>query len=295
MEMPLRVVVLPLSLRRHPLLALAPTYLLAAGGCDGMPSPGSADVEVVVSVLPHAWLADRVAGGGPPARVMIPPGANEATYEPTVEQLRAVSGAAVYLAVGHPHFAWERTWLGRLRAANPDLVVVDGSEGCRRLAEDPHVWLSPSCVRVTAARLAEELGDSYPGRRAELTENLAALDREVEALDAELRERLAPYRGRSFLVFHPAWGYFAAEYGLRQVAIQRGALEPSTRELGELIERARADGMRTVFVQPQFSTAAAELVAGEIGGQVVALDPLARDWPASLRRAAEALVESFRP
>lgn len=249
---------------------------------------------MVVSVLPQAYVVDRVSGGTADVAVMIPPGGSPATYEPTIEQLRAVSEATLYVKIGHPNFAWERAWLDRLIEANPGLVVIDGSEGCRREVDDPHVWLSPVCVRSMASQVARALAEALPAAAERIRTELAAFEAEVEELDAEIRDRLAPYRGETFLVFHPAWGHFAADYGLRQVAIQRGAVEPGTHELGELIERARAEGIRVVFVQPQFPRTNAELVAREIGGTVVALDPLAGDWPASLRQAAAAFEEAFR-
>jgi zinc transport system substrate-binding protein len=125
--------------------------------------------------------------------------------------------------------------------------------------------------------------------RPEIAANLKSLLDDIGRLDVEIRERLEPHRGGRFWVFHPAWGYFADDYGLRQVAIEREGKEPTPQELGELIHDARAEGVRTIFVQPQFSEASAEIVAHEIGAQLVTLDPLAADWPASLREAGERL------
>lgn len=265
-------------------------WLLAGCGAAELPSRPS----VVVSVLPQAYVVERLVGEGVELHLMIPPGANEATFEPTVEQLQAVSRALLYLKVGHPHFAWEAAWLDRLLSTNRSLRVVDGSRGCPLLPEDPHVWLSPSCVEAMASGVAAALAELLPEQAPTVAASLGTFREEIAALDAEIRTILAPFHGRAFLVFHPAWGYFAREYGLRQIAIQRGSLEPGTREVAEVVRQAREEGMHTVFVQPQFSSQSAELVAREIGGSVVALDPLARDWPSSLRRAARAIAESFR-
>lgn len=251
---------------------------------------------VVVSVPPLAFLAERLVGPERPVVVMVPPGASPALYEPTVEQMRAVSRASLYVAVGHPRFPFERGWLEQIAASNPDMPVVRAGEDCRMSPGDPHLWMSPACVRrmvgVLAGALADRGGhppDSLPARRRSL---LAEVDR----VDARVAALLGPHRGRAFLVFHPSLGYLAREYGLRQMSIQRGATEPGAGELARLIREAREAGIRTVFVQPQFSREAARLVARELtGGSVETVNPLARDWAGNLVGIARRLAASFRP
>jgi zinc transport system substrate-binding protein len=143
-----------------------------------------------------------------------------------------------------------------------------------------------------AAALAQTLARLDPAHTGRYAANLAGLAAELDALDRELAATLAPLRGRRFLVFHPAWGYFAHAYGLEQVAVERGGKEPGPKALAALADDARRSGIRTVFVQPQFSQRTAETLAAAIGGRVVAVDPLAKDYPASLRAAARALVEA---
>jgi zinc transport system substrate-binding protein len=128
---------------------------------------------------------------------------------------------------------------------------------------------------------------------AEQGATIERLMAELAAARAEVAATLAPYRGREFCVFHPAFGYFAAAFGLRQTAVQRGGREPSARELAALIDGARADGVRAVFVQPQYAPRSARTVADAIGARLVPLDDLARDYPANLRRMAAALAAAF--
>jgi zinc transport system substrate-binding protein len=225
--------------------------------------------------------------------VMIPPGSNPGTFEPTVVQVKAISRASVYVKVGHPNFAFESAWLERLIAENPQIRVVDASSGLARREGDPHVWVSPGCVRKMATNIAASLSELLPQRHEKLQSNLRRLLGEIEELDIELRRTLEPFRGSRFYVFHPAWGYFADEYGLEQVAVEQGSKEPTPSELAGLIRRARSDGVRVVFVQPQFSRESAAVVAEEIGGVVVPLDPLAKDWLANLREVSRRLREAF--
>jgi zinc transport system substrate-binding protein len=96
------------------------------------------------------------------------------------------------------------------------------------------------------------------------------------------------------MVFHPSWGYFAHAYGLKMVPIEIEGKEPKPAQLRELIEHARENGIKFVFVQPQFSARSAKLIAGEIGGQVVFADPLAEDWADNLRGVARKFETALR-
>ena len=280
-----------LALRVGAALTLAALAILAAcpeGGAPDDPRP-----LVVVSVLPQQYAVERIAGDLVRVEVMIPPGANPASYEPTFAQLSALRDAAFYVKVGHPHFPFEETWLDRILAEAPDLRIVDSMAGVESREEDPHIWLAPRHVEKLAVQVEAALGESLPGQRPMLQTNLAAFRAEIDALDAELRSLLSPLQGRDFLVLHPAWHYFAEAYGLRQVAIEREHKDPDPHELAELIEYAREAGLAVIFVQPQFDSSSAEVLAREIGARVELLDPLARDWPANLRRVARALAGAW--
>ncbi|UCE86593.1 MAG: zinc ABC transporter substrate-binding protein [Deltaproteobacteria bacterium] len=251
--------------------------------------------RVAVSVVPLSFFVDRLAGDRVRTHVMIPPGANPATFEPSFAELRAVATAALYVKVGHPSFVFETTRLEGLLAERPGLRIVDASAGFDVRAGDPHVWLAPDHARAFAVRLAAALEELRLARPAELRTRLATLLAEIDALDAEIRDLLAPKRGGRFLVHHPAWGYFAQAYGLEQVAIERDGKEPDARRVAELVQQARQDGVRIVFAQPQFDTASARLIASELGARVELLDPLAYDWTANLRHVARRIAEGATP
>ena len=246
---------------------------------------------VVVSVLPQAYFVERLAGDLVDIEVMIPPGASPSAYEPTIGQLRAMSGASLYVKVGHPSFPFERAWLDRLLSERGDLTVVDCAGDLKEANDDPHIWLSLGCVRAIAPKIAAALSDLLPERRLDFERNLQDLLVEVDALDTEIHTLLDPYAGRQVLVFHPAWSYFTREYGLEQIAIESEHKEPSPHQLAELIDEARRAGFQVIFVQPQLSRRSAELVASELNAEVVVLDPLARDWLSNMRHVAETIEE----
>jgi zinc transport system substrate-binding protein len=152
---------------------------------------------------------------------------------------------------------------------------------------DPHFWLDPRYAEIMAATIEKALAAADPAHAEAFRRNLAALREDLGALDARLREALAPLAGRDFFVYHPAFGYFADAYGLRQVPVEIEGKEPAARQLGRLIDRAKAEGVRVIFVQPQFSAKSAEAVAAAIGGTAVPMDDLAKDYIANLADMAE--------
>lgn len=160
---------------------------------------------------------------------------------------------------------------------------------------DPHIWLSPPLVMQQARAIARALIAADPAGRSDYESRYRKFVAEVVDLDLELMElfSMRKERGR-FLVYHPSWGYFADAYGLTQIPVELEGKEPKPAQLRELIERARREGARAVFVQPQFSRRSAETVAKAIGGDVVEVDPLAENWAENLRSAAKRFAAAAR-
>jgi zinc transport system substrate-binding protein len=309
----------PLSFIYTPVRALLLASILTSCAVPRPAAPAGADVlPVAVSVPPQAYLVERIGGPRVRVEVMIPPGATESTYSPNPRQMVALSLARLYVRVGHPAFLFEPQSIDPFLAAHPEIRVVDMSRGMDLIttgeaeggpaprgffggggeekeesghahpAGDPHVWVAPATVRVAARNVERALSDLDPSHAALYRENLGRLLADVDGLDREIRTLLAGASGRSFMVYHPAWGYFAREYGLRQIAVEAGGREPSARQLIALVEEARRQGVRAIFVQRGFARKSAEVIAGEIGGRVVEVDPMDRDWLGGLRAAARA-------
>lgn len=269
---------------------------MLAGCGRGAARPDGDQLNVTVSILPQKTFVERIGGQRVRVNVMVLPGESPATYEPKPAQLKALSEADAYVSIGVP---FENAWLERIASANPDMRMVDTTKGIERIGEpqnpDPHIWLSPPLVKVQAETIQEALAALDPEHADVYRTNLEAFLAEVDALDAEIRETLDGAEGGRFMVFHPSWRYFAREYGLEMIPIEVGGQEPSAAELADLIGRAREEGIRVIFAQPEFSTEAAETVAGEIGGEVLLISPLAEDWSGNLRRVAETLAEAVGP
>jgi len=273
------------------LVALA-VARVPAGSAQVSPAAGSERLQVFAGIEPVAFLVQRVAGPSADVGVLVGAGRDAHTYEPSPSQMVRLAECRAYFSVGLP---FEETLVARVRALNPDLTVVATDAGILRRAgaPDPHVWMSPRNAKAMASAICRALAAVDPPRAAEYRRNLEGLARNLDALDAEIAALLAPFRGASILVYHPAFGYFADAYGLTQVAVEDAGKEPGPKALAALIERARAEGIRVVFVQPQFSTLSAEAMAREIGGTAVAVDPLAREYIRNLRSVARAVAAAL--
>jgi zinc transport system substrate-binding protein len=283
---------------------LADGLVIASALIIGLvPRTAAADpISVVVSILPEKYFVERVGGSHTDVSVMVGPGQSPATYEPTPRQMAALAAARVYFRIGVP---FELAWMDRIRVANPDMLVVDVAEGIKRRPverigdgktsdagrfPDPHVWTSPPLAKRMSTRIRDTLVKLDPLHTAEYERNYASLAADLDALDAEIRDRLSGLKHRTFMAFHPAWGYFADTYGLRQIPIESEGKEPGPRTLLHVIEEARRLGIKVIFVQPQFSRSSAEMVAREIGGRVVPIDPLAEDYIENMRKVAAAFA-----
>ncbi|MBC2736187.1 MAG: zinc ABC transporter solute-binding protein [Desulfobacteraceae bacterium] len=284
----------------------------------GIAIPGMAASDrlpVFVSVLPQQYFVQQIGGQHVDVQVMVQPGASPATYEPRPRQMTALADARLYFSIG---VAFEAVWLDKITAANPSMTVVRTDDGIEKIpmaahhhdAEeahheadahhaanpgdergehgilDPHIWLSPPLVRQQAGTILKALTAADPGRSKDYETNYRRFVYEIDALDRDLKTLFSGKEGLPFMVFHPAWGYFAQAYGLTQVPIEIEGKDPKPAQLQVMIENARTQGIRVVFVQPQFSVKRAELVAREIGGQVAVADPLALDWLTNLRAVA---------
>ncbi len=272
-------------------------------------------MQVAVGVAPLAHFAKKIGGDLIETTVLVPAGADAHTYEPKPSQMRAISGAVLYLSTG---LEFEEAWEPRLKGANPKLVFVHTDAGLKKLPMpeghddhgkgahkpgpahsdemDPHIWVSPANARLMAAKIAEAFSKADPAHAKVYAANLAAWQKEIDTLDAQLKAAFAavPADKRGFLVFHPAWGYFARDYGLTQTAIEFEGKEPSPRRMAAIVSQAKAKGARAIFVQPQMSQRTAGAIAQAVGARLVVADPLALDWEANLLKVAKGFREALQ-
>ena len=283
-----------------------------------------AKIPVFVSILPQAYFLERIGGSHVDVEVLIGAGQSPHSYEPTPKQMAKLATAKAFFSIGVPV---EKGVLRKIRQSHKQLVIVETQQGItyRYLAghdhehgeahgkdreseghvtyahtaadqktPDPHIWMAPKLVKIQARNIYDNLRRLDPVHKQEYASNLQAFETDLDRMDARISRSLAPLKGRKMYVFHPSFGYFADAYGLIQVPIEIEGKEPGARQLAKLIDRAKKDGVKVMFVQPQFSVRSADAVAKAIGGVVVPIDPLARDYLANLDRIAAAVERGLR-
>ena len=275
-------------------------------GCGGERSVSTR--HITVSILPQKYFVTRIAGEKFAVNVMIPPGHSPATYEPSARQMQAVSHSYLYFTIGHLPF--EKAWLAKITANSPQMQVVDTSVGVDLLQGrhscqhhqhspgdkhsdsgmiDPHIWLSPQAVKKQAENMLLALVKLDPGNQKFYRERYRKFVTEIEQLDQRIRALLQKLSMRKFMVYHPAWGYFARDYQLQQLPLEIEGKEPNPADLRQLVANARQHRIKTIFVQKQFASHSAQTIAEEIGARVVYLDPLAYDWTGNMETIARSL------
>ncbi len=284
-------------MKRLPVLSALLAVVLCLVGPAGAETK---KVKAFVSILPQADFVKRIGGPYVDVEILVGPGQSPATYEPTPKQMARLGEAQVLFRIGTP---FERGFMDKMGELHGGLEIVDTRKGVplryfkRSGGEevpDPHIWLDPRHVMIQAETICEALSRHAPEQRSAFERNLAAFKDDLDRVDEKIAQTLAPLRGTKFYVFHPAFGYFGDRYGLTQVAVEIEGKEPTPRQLAGMIQRAKEDGVKVIFVQPQYAKKNAEIIAGEIGGAVVPINPLPRDYLANLEKIAEALNSALK-
>lgn len=262
-------------------------------------------INVVASIPPLESFVKAVGGDRVQVTVMVPQTANEHTYEPTPYQLKMLSDAALYVEVGSG-LEFEMVWMDRFKQLNDRMLICDASEnielignpeahdhhGGHGVRNDPHIWLSPKNAQAMVRNIQKALIQLDSEHREEYTKNSDAYAAKLEVLDEELKQLLArKAQPRYFVVSHSAWGYFARDYGLTEIAIESEGKEPSAAQILEIIKTAKQQNIKAVFVVPQFSSRSAAMVAKEIDAELKPADPLNVDYLMNLINFAKTYVQ----
>ena len=284
-------------------------------------------IIVAVTILPQAGFVEAIGGDKVEVVLMVPPGASPHTYEVTPDQMVKLSKAKMYAKVGSP-VEFELAWMDKLIAVNEAMLVVDCSQGIQLLEMDehqcdhehehdqnceheqnhnhdpehdhkhtgldPHIWLSVKNAKVMVQNICDGLVQVDPANKAYYEKNCADYLEELRRLDSDIKDVLSGVKNRSFIVYHPAWGYFARDYNLIQIAVEQGGKEPDAAYIVRLIEEAKEHDIRVIFVSPQHSTSSAEVIAREIGGEVVIIEPLAKDFISNMWAIASAMKQAMQ-
>lgn len=267
-------------------------------------------VNVFVSILPQVYFVERLGGERVAVQELVPAGREPHVYEPAPRQMASLSQADVYFAIGVP---FEKVFLPKIKESMPGLKIIDTGQGIRQRyfshqhngeegghdendtheTPDPHTWLGTREVKIQLGHMLKALIQIDPGGKTWYESHYTQFISEIDALHERITNALEPVKEKRFFVFHPAFGYFADEYGLEQVPIEIEGKEPGPQQLARIIETAQKEGVRVIFVQPQFSQNNAKTIAGYIGGVVIPMDPLKKEWLENMEELAHKIEEGM--
>jgi zinc transport system substrate-binding protein len=258
---------------------------------------------ITVSIAPFKYFVEKIAGNDFTVNIMVPAGADPHTYEPFPEQINKLRKSAAYISNGYLGF--EMNWLDRFYETNRTmkrLSLGDRIEPITSLhhhdnghieGADPHYWVSPGCALIMASSVKGLVCDLNPSQKKKYEKNYQLLASEIQETDKKARELFSDLPTNCFMIYHPNLAYLARDYGLVEIAVEFEGKEPTPSRLRELIDRARKDKIKTIFVQREYDTKNAKSIAGEIGAKVIIIDPLSENWQKATTDIIDALYKSL--
>ena len=255
---------------------------------------------ITVTIEPLRYFTEAIAGENYQVVSMVPKGSSPESYDPTPQKLVNLSKSQAYFRIGHIGF--EQAWMKKLEANCPDMKVYDTSKGIDLIRDkghwhgdhfheggvEPHIWNSTQNALIIVDNIYQALCELDTTHQADYKYRLDSLKQSIQQTDAETR-RLLENADSTFLIYHPALSYFARDYGLKQISIEEGGKEPSPAQLKKLIETCRNENVHTIFVQQEFDQRNAQLIAHELGIDIVSINPLSYDWTEEMLRTAKGL------
>lgn len=290
-------------MRRHALLSIIVLAALLCGCISEDSGSGSARVKAVTTIAPLGEFVKAVGGDKVNVTVLIPPGGEPHTFEPSPSQMRNIADADIYVENG----AGLEFWIDRIIQVNQRMLLLDSSKGVELIkgaddnsqnpgliqGVDPHIWLSPRIAKIQVKNICDGFIQVDPSNSEHYIKNRDNYLKELDEVDAYLNSTFAQHQRKKFIVLHPAWSYFARDYGLQEIAINLEEKEPGPKHLEDIIDLARAENITTIFVEPQFNSIMAEVIAKEIKGKVVAIDPLAENYSDNLKHMGDLIADSL--
>lgn len=278
--------------------------ILIASGCGPQTPKQTEKPIVLVSILPQKTFVEKIAGDDFEISILIPHGANPTTYSILPAQMAEISDAGIWFRMGYVGF--ELSWADKIIQTNPEMKVVDLSKGLDLIAArkdestgeltgvDPHFWLSPTLVKKMVRVIRDELIALRPDRSEAYNLAYQQYMKEIDEADLQVKQLLNGFEGRKFISFHPSLSYFAREYGLVQFSFQQMGKEPTPSQLANLINIARSENIKVIYIQSDFDRENARMFAQETGGEIIQVWPLNPEWSENLIEMGRLIRGNFR-
>lgn len=259
---------------------------------------------ITVSIIPQKYFIEKISGDDFNINILVPDGSSPATYTLSPKQLTEIINSGLWFRIGYIGF--EYAWKDRIHEVNPEMKIVDLSEGIDLIFEepnqeghsheegiDPHIWLSTSNVRKMSEKIKDELSLLNPDKSGEYHNNYLKFINEIDLMDIQIKQTLDKYKGKTIIVYHPSLTYFLNDHGLIQLSVENEGKEPTPQHIKNLAEIAQAENIKCIYIQDEFNKEYASLFAEEISGEIIQVSPLAEDWENNLLILAQTLADHF--
>lgn len=253
---------------------------------------------ISVSIAPESYFVERIAGDGYKINVLVPRGTNPENYDPTPQDIARLGESDLYFYMGSLGF--EKIWLDAIKQQNKGMRSIDISRNLSTISndsipeksydheyhahhDDPHYWTSIKGAVAISKGIYDALLEAYPDDAPIFAANYDNLLKEIKALEEECRVTFENPNSRTFVIYHPSLTFFAHEWGLKQLVIENEGKEPTAAHLTNIINEAKSDSTKIVFVQEEFDQNSAKTIAKEIGAKTITIHPLSEDWYNEMR------------
>ncbi len=281
------------------LLALF-TFCIVITGCRGN---GQEQAEqnnkkvVAVTIVPEKTFVEAVCGDLAEVVTMIPPGNSPGNYEPTPQEMEQLAKASLYFAIGVP--AEEANILpniGTVKLISLQDAVAEkyADRKFESGKRDPHIWLSPKRVKVMIDTIALQMCELDPKNKEIYNKNAQDYIKQLDELDVQITQTLQGVNNKKFIVYHPAFGYLADDYGLQMFALEEEGKEATIQHLQDMIDLAKKDNIKVIFYQKEIDSSQSAAFAEELGGETTQLAPLAADYIENLKNMAQLMGETMQ-
>ncbi|TCO74958.1 metal ABC transporter solute-binding protein, Zn/Mn family [Marinisporobacter balticus] len=285
-------------LRKIALIGLSFILFFVFVGCSEETVNIDEKLKVAVSIVPEETFVKAVGGDLVEVVTMIPPGNSPANYAPSPREMQMLSKALLYFSIGVP--TEKSNIIHKLADINRDIQLVALEEEVGKVYKacefskgnrDPHIWLSPKRVKVMIETIQNKLAQVDPKNKAIYEENAKNYIEKLDKLDKDIKSSIKDLPYKSFLVYHPSFGYFAEDYGLKMVSIEKEGKEANIEDIKTIIAYAKKEKIKVVFYQAEIDSKQSNVIAEEIGGKTKAIAPLAPNYIENLENMAKTFAD----
>lgn len=259
------------------------------------PQKKSDEKILSVSIEPQKYLLEKLVGNKYIVNTAIPVGSNPETYDPSPSQMVNIGKSEMYFKVGNLGF--ENTWLKNISVNNPDMNIVDCSQGIQTIQDDhghpngdPHIWSSTKTALTVSTNMYNALIAHDPKHKDYYLDKFKTLEKTIQQTDSIIKSYIAEAPCKSFIIYHPALSYFAEQYGLHQYSIEVDGKNPTPKQIAELVKKAKQENIRVIFIQEEYDLKNAEPIANETGAKIVVINPLSYKWDQELIKIAKSVA-----